>query len=569
MLVLRQCSQLRVSHTLSDSRLSSKLCARWRNAPAFVHISILSSPLPNNITSITRCICASRPRYKEQLTEVNNKSAETSTSSNKINQHQPPLPVRIALVSTTTALATPSFPALGFLYAVLRITVPDANLRKVMEGRWGTLLSFTTWTLLPNLYHGSVASLILPCALGNAIVAGGVYGVADLALGGPSNKIIQTPWITGSGIGATVGYVGPHYLYGPLMESIYSMEGMTQSMQNVMSFPYATEVSVVTGAIAGMLLHPMLYFPMNGVQGVRWQLSSGAALALVTSALVYVYYGREEVGLPVPEGSYIKPSNLEFVESIVRYNNITNNVETYSLRKQQFIGPPEKCLEGQRIANASRSYEQSGNKVVFDDRVIAFIYNWWDIDAKNKYPEHILHIKSEHELTQTQTSMTYTDVAVASILQNEQLDNEQTVTKILTSINNSVGDSEQSKGQQLLKPASFRQLEDVTIALELLMTMRKLGRQEQPADIQRTQTLEQFIRKRFPQLTLYKSEEQYADESVESQLLNWNNGPTYAQALDRWQHVHEKEVYIRRRIRSLVMISGMLLAIAGSLIRGS
>ena len=77
--------------------------------------------------------------------------------------------MRIALVSTTTALATPSFPALGFLYLVLRVTVPNADLRKAMEGRWGALLSFTTWTLLPKLYQGSVASLILPFSVGNAV----------------------------------------------------------------------------------------------------------------------------------------------------------------------------------------------------------------------------------------------------------------------------------------------------------------------------------------------------------------------------------------------------------------
>ena len=58
------------------------------------------------------------------------------------------------------------------------------------------MLSFTTWTLLPKLYHGSVTSIILPFAVSNAIVAGSLYGILDLATGGPNNnntnKILQT-----------------------------------------------------------------------------------------------------------------------------------------------------------------------------------------------------------------------------------------------------------------------------------------------------------------------------------------------------------------------------------------
>jgi hypothetical protein len=78
--------------------------------------------------------------------------------------------------------------------------------------------------------HGSVASIMVPFALGNAVVAGSLYGIVDLACGEPnnnnSNKILQTPYICGLGIGASVGYIAPKYLYGPIMEHLYGLDGM-------------------------------------------------------------------------------------------------------------------------------------------------------------------------------------------------------------------------------------------------------------------------------------------------------------------------------------------------------
>ena len=118
---------------------------------------------------------------------------------------------------------------------------------------------------------------------------------------------------------------------------------------------------------------------------------------------------------------------------------------------------------------------------------------------------------------------------------------------------------------------SFKQLEDVIVAIELLMIMQ----QDQQSTATSThdddalrQTLEQFIKNRYPTLTLYTSDEQYKDESVESQLKNakWKE-LEYTDALNRWTHVHEKETYRTWRNRSLIVASGILLSIAGSLLR--
>ena len=166
-------------------------------------------------------------RWKSSATETTTTASPQQRQNAITDHHQPPLAARIALVSSATALATPAFPALGFLYAIIRVTIPDPNLRKVMEGRWGTVLSFTTWTLLPKLYHGAIASLIFPCAIGNALVAGCAYGCLDVISGGPKGSnaaLLQKPWI-GTGIGATVGFVAPSNVYGPMFEVMYGLDG--------------------------------------------------------------------------------------------------------------------------------------------------------------------------------------------------------------------------------------------------------------------------------------------------------------------------------------------------------
>lgn len=479
------------------------------------------------------------------------------------------------------------------MYVVGRVTLPDAQLRRAVEGRWGTILSFATWTMLPTLYGGTVASLILPFAVGNAIVAGTIYGVADIAIGGPSspnesfNKIRSTPYIFGSGIGATVGYVAPHYLYGPLLEQMYGMDDMSSLMHHMLSLPYITSTSLVTGALAGMLLHPLLYYPVHGIPGYHWKQFSGVALATSVAALFYVYRGREDAKLPIPEGSCIEPSQREIVDSILRYDVSCGEVRTYSLYKGKYVGTPEKYIEGRSIAEACRSYSgksKLGNwgvldesmwgkwgagwrgteRVVFDDRILAFVYNYWDANTKARYPENIVNIKSVAVLQNTQNSVATTDLIVASILQNQSFDADQ-MMKVLTIIDNLI--SENNKGRKLT-PYQFKQLKEVSSAIELLMLMKQSNQLDVNDEL--VETLEKFVWNRYPELSLYSADELYRDISVESQLriANWN-GQGLSDALDKWKSVQEYETRRIRMRRSLFVVSGILLSIAGSMIRGN
>ncbi|KAL3776448.1 hypothetical protein ACHAWO_005922 [Cyclotella atomus] len=454
--------------------------------------------------------------------------------------HEPPLPVRMALVSTTTALATPSFPALGFLYAVLRLTVPDADLRKAMEGRWGTLLSFTTWTVLPTLYHGSIASLILPCALSNAVVAGGMYGLIDVASGGPTGQMKQlynTP-ILGSGIGASVGYLAPHYVYGPALE-LYGFEGMKQSISYILSAPLVTEVSVVTGAVAGMILHPLLYYPIHGVSGVHWGYFSGLTLAASAMGMYYVYYGRETVGLPVPEGSFIDAKQFELVNAVLRYNQYTHQVETYSVQSGSFVGSQQKYLEGLQIAEAARMYSKNGN-AVFDDRMLSFIYNYWDVKLKSRYADHVLDVKSLNDLNQIQGSLAVTDGIVAALMARStrtSCDTKLDVQPIIERVDSLRADSKRRR-----KQFTRSTLEEVCIAVELLMALKNTTDNQDDMKSLVAPELEQFIRKTSPNVILYASEEICPGVSIESQLHAYKWNPTSLDvAYSNWYKLRKKQ----------------------------
>jgi hypothetical protein len=492
-------------------------------------------------------------RWKSSATETTAAASQQQQQNAITDHHQPPLAARIALVSSATALATPAFPALGFLYAIIRVTVPDPNLRKVMEGRWGTVLSFTTWTLLPKLYHGAIASLIFPCAIGNALVAGCAYGCLDVISGGPkgSNAVLfQKPWI-GTGIGATVGFVAPSNVYGPIFEVMYGLDGMTQSMNYIMSVPFATEVCVVTGAVAGTILHPLLYVPIQGINGIHW----GLPLVAASSALYYIYYGRKETGLPVPEGSYVDPSKLDSIHSILRYNNASGQVETYSLRSQQFIGLTDVCDEGKRIAESSRLYASSGNKVVFDDRLLAFTYNYWDLNTATRYPDHVVSndIPSLSSLQQAQDSMLVTDASVAAILHKSDL-------KFIQKTIDDLDDRPLLDGKKRKSSGDMVAMKNVTVALRLLMMLQRTPKEEMNESasfaVDEIPKLERYIRRIHPKLVIYAADEKYKGESVESQLKNtgWKEQNDVSGALEEWKQI-QAESYKTWRNRVLLASS--------------
>ena len=197
------------------------------------------------------------------------------------------------------------------------------------------------------------------------------------------------------------------------------------------------------------------------------------------------------------------------------------------------------CIEGRKIAKVCCSYFgklelQLGNwgvsdewmwgkwgegwrvteckRVVFNNWILAFVYNYWDANTKAQYPDHIMNFKLEAELQNTQNSVEILDFVVAPILRNKTFDADQTM-KVLTKNDDLI--SENNRGR---KQSSYqvKQLEDLSSAIKLLMLMKQSNQLDVNGKL--VETLEQFVRNRYPELTLYSANELFRDVSVESQL---------------------------------------------------
>jgi hypothetical protein len=200
---------------------------------------------------------------------------------------------------------------------------------------------------------------------------------------------------------------------------------------------------------------------------------------------------------------------------------------------------------------------ETEQRVVFDDRVLAFVYNYWDADIKLRHPERVINVKSEDELQQIQNSASWIDASVTYILHQSNSINNDDVMKILNS---------KSKGQNYTYDR-VKQLENVSAAIELLLIMKQTNQVKMNSVS--VDTVEKFVRQRFPDLTLYSADEMYQDMSVESQLriAEWK-GSELHDAIDNWKSVQEGERLKIRTSRLLLAVSGIILSVAASMLRG-
>ena len=118
--------------------------------------------------------------------------SEQTTAGGAKHSSQPPYLIRIGLVGTTVAAATPAFPALGLVRAVNHF-IKNPTTRFGIFGGTTAILSFAGRDFLPVLYDH--AELLAPIARVNGCVAAIVYAAADGLAGGPKLllEIAATP----------------------------------------------------------------------------------------------------------------------------------------------------------------------------------------------------------------------------------------------------------------------------------------------------------------------------------------------------------------------------------------
>ena len=531
-------------------------------------------------------------RFQSTSTSAaSNQTTSTATTSLHSDiQHQPPFPVQIALVGATTAIATPVFPAIGFVNLFLRVTLPDAQSRATLSTTLGSVLSFATWTLVPAFYQ--FAPIILPCAIGNGIVAGTSFA----AIHGITKAMNKPEWLyknplAGGVIGATTGFVAPYFVYGPCYQAMYDISGITESTRMLMAFPLATQVIIATGFVAGTALYPMLYYPMNGVPGLNWLNFSAPALLAISLALCYVYT-PDDLSIPLPDGVYVDPKLVPLLDAIPRYNITTGEIQLYSMSSDTWIPNTKNSeiddvlLQGQELANRVRN-NNTNNSQAFDDRVVAFLNSYTFLDGATKYPNRTIFVPPAIEIQEKQEEMLTADGIVAYIAKRRRkeirkgsdddnddaaADVDTRIMEIIKKMDGINNDKQQQRNPTTRRLEKLHNIEALSIAVELLMVLKEKNRQQQQdsSSSKMIDDLEYYIKRHSPHpITLYNSDnEGSSSASVESQLETMkicvgDMTDDMKSLIKSWEHIHQSDQYERRKNIAIQTTGAIVLSLVG------
>jgi len=470
-------------------------------------------------------------------------------------QSEPPFPVRLALVSSVTAICTPSFPAIGFVNLSLRLFLTDPSLRAKFSAWIGSIFSIAFYTILPYSYE--YAPLILPFAIGNGVCAGAAYSVLNWVELVYRKKLSKNWLIAGGGIGALTGLIAPPFLYGPIYSGLYGIEGISSSIYQFFWYsPLLAQTSVATGFAAGLAMYPMLYFPIHGISGRDWKSFSGTIL-LVTATILYELYSTNDKKSIAPKGGYVNPIDVPLINSILRYKAGDGGAfGTYSLTTNAWLGPPSLKEKGETISADVREYQKptiwsSQKKHTFDRQILSFLYEYIDVSVAEKNPDNLVVAEDDRTLQKLQIAMLQTD-CIADIL----LTGEQGVSLV-------------SKVPEKLKDygivfheREIRNLRSASLGVNLMMThhLGYLKNGKSVASMEERQQLEQWIRKRVPGILLYKSDEfeGLRGQSIESQLEEKNWKPRLT-GWQEWRTLREKEVR-QIVVNGIMLTTGVLVA---------
>ena len=405
-----------------------------------------------------------------------------------------------------------------------------------------------------------MAPAILPCAIGNGLVAGATYSVIDVASGGPTSRILRSPLVAG-GIGAITGFVAPYFCYGPAFSAMYGMEGITESMRTILSYPIAAQVTMGTGFVAGVSMYPLLHFPMNGIKGIHWINFSLPTLTAIALALWYVYSPDEK--MYVPEGSFIEPTKVPLLDSILRYNIETGEIETYSISVGGWVGPADLRKEGEQLANKLRE----SNDPAFDDRVVAWLDSYTFMDAASKYPDRVVSVRDNHQLKAAEEVMLRMDGIVAFILERSRNGKSSTAEteERLVEVMSKMDELNQIRRSDRRKWREVDEIEAASVAVELLLILKLIATEkEAERGALLMKDAEGYISRKHPNLVLFAEDEEIKGESIQSQLLmrKWADGaPDIAAAIESFRRINDDDKWERRRNRT-IQVGTILLSIA-------
>ena len=362
-----------------------------------------------------------------------------------------------------------------------------------------------------------------------------------------------------------LGFIAPYFCYGPIYSAMYGMEGITESIRLVLAYPLATQVTIGTGFVAGVSMYPLLHFPMNGIHGVHWMNFTLPALTTIALALCYVYSPDER--LYVPEGSFVDPSRVPLMNSILRYDIKTGEIRTYSISTGGWVGPAALRKEGEQLANSIRK----SNDPIFDDRVVAWLDSFTFVDAASKYPDRVVNVRNKSQLKAAENLMLQIDGIVSLILERSQ-NGTRSLSEVeakLVEVMGKMDDFNQTRRNESRKWREVDEIEAASIAVELLLILKRTNKE---IEADRTNALvkdaESYVQRKNPNLVLFVEDEEVPGESIESQLHfhNWDGGSEIETAIhsfqrisndDKWQRLRSRTIQVGTILFSIVAMSMM------------
>ena len=527
-----------------------------------------------------RCFKSSSYPRNFQRNLITSKRQQTISPT----RQEPPYPLRIALVSSSTALCTPCFPAIGLVNLFLRTSIgrPLGNSLKWSNGI-GCVVSFATWTLIP--YNYQIAPLLLPFAIGNGLTAGSIYATVEglslltLRKGTSLSVSSKGPWLAG-GIGAMTGYVAPHYVYGEVYNQLYGITEIGDVCDWLMSVPFMTEVSISTGFVAGMALYPMLHFPMKGIPGVPYWNFSALVLALSTLGLYHVYTlpnnsekHENTLPIPLPEGAYLPPNTLKYLDSIVRYNSETDEFQPYSPKVNDWLESLKEKQARDEACDKIRQYHAKykgvgAGAVTFDHPIFAFLYRYIDHGIAERFQHHIISVPSPTQVLEHEEFMARTDLTIKFIAgrRNENrgfIPQEHQIEKIAEQYKHYSGAI--SKEERVRRVKNIQVVSIATDLYLLLKQKEREGTELSMEDYTLAQDLQRSINQKAPGVLLLQQDEKegFRGQSVESQLQRLClKRLDERQIRERWNEISRKK---QRQIwkDGLLATTGLLLSLAG------
>ncbi len=266
----------------------------------------------------------------------------------------------------------------------------------------------------------------------------------------------------------------------------------------------------------------------------------------------------------VPNGSFVKPELVPFLNTIVRYNAQTKKYESYSLTSNEWLGHPDTCNEGLGMADIVRAYQNQpdswGQTFTFDNSVLSYLCHYIDRGIADRFPEHVVSLTDERVLNEYRETMYNTDLVVAFINERKNSCSEE--------------DMIEEKSIQLLKVQKdkreyqCRRLAknciSVSKGVELLFAMKKKRIEKIYCDNLKKYVsqndVESWIRQRAPGIILFQSDKKddcLKCQCAETQLakLGWTPDKI-DMLLEEWLKISLNESKTRWKIGGIAATIG-------------